>query len=173
MNLAKLFAVVFSATILAAQAYAIMPGVPRFGDWYYPFIDYPMYSYARYPDEPVRIHHLMARPCDGAPADRLTHGDLGVRRFALYRAMASATGTLAHPLPADTTAAAARIAASVAATEDAREYLNERLEFRWPGRYCAAAIKVEEYFVGKGTEVEPVLAAEWQLESERRDGGGP
>lgn len=82
----KLFAAVFIAGALGAQAWVIGPGTS--GSWYWPFLDYPMYSRSASPEEPFRERRLALVPLssEGLPGDtlRLASEEMGFYSFTLW-----------------------------------------------------------------------------------------
>lgn len=65
------------ASILGVHAFVALPGI-RFGGWYWPFIDYPMYSNPHYTGEAVPFLSLAGIPCEGGPASAITPESLGI-----------------------------------------------------------------------------------------------
>ncbi len=86
----------FVLGVLAAQVWVIGPRSP--GGWYWPFMDYPMYSTPRAPDEPYKEFRLGLVPLSAAGAGsdtiRASAADLGMEYFAFYAAMESVD----HPM---------------------------------------------------------------------------
>jgi hypothetical protein len=72
----------FVMAILGAQALMALPP-DLFGAWYWPFLDYPMYSRAHHPGEEIRFRKVEGRPCGGGDAIALTQMDLGIQWYAL------------------------------------------------------------------------------------------
>ena len=87
----KWIAGAFVLGVLGVQAWVIGPRSP--GGWYWPFMDYPMYSTPRAPGEPYRDYRLalVRTSPEGAISDTVRVGadDLGMEYFAFYQAMES------------------------------------------------------------------------------------
>ncbi len=85
----KWIATSFVLGVLAAQVWVIGPGSP--GGWYWPFMEYPMYSTPRAADEPYVEFRLALVPISpegpGSDTIRASAGDLGMEYFAFYAAM--------------------------------------------------------------------------------------
>lgn len=78
--LRRVFVVSFLAAVIGVQAFiAIPPG--RHHSWFWPFMDYPMYSGAHHEGEEVSFHRLEGTPCDGVEPVALTNTDLGILWF--------------------------------------------------------------------------------------------
>ncbi|MEX1258358.1 MAG: hypothetical protein WEG36_12135 [Gemmatimonadota bacterium] len=108
----KLFAAGFIAGVLGFQAWVIAPGTP--GGWYWPFLDYPMYSRSVLPETPYRERRLALVPLssEGLPGDtlRLAAEQMGFYSFTL-RALAETIRrpALEHPDADEAQAREARI----------------------------------------------------------------
>ena len=92
MTPGKLFAAVYCVGVLAAQAWVIWP-TTRSRAYYWPFIDYPMYSWSF--DQGERISHarLMLQPCDRtrSPAE-MTFREAHLTRYAFRDRVLRAAG---------------------------------------------------------------------------------
>jgi hypothetical protein len=79
----------FIAGVVGFQAWVIGPGTPD--GWYWPFIDYPMYSEANPPGTPYREWRVAVVPLppDAPPGDTLRADsfDLGIYYFTFYATM--------------------------------------------------------------------------------------
>ena len=92
MSAGKLLAAVYCVGVLVAQAWVIWP-TTRSRAYYWPFIDYPMYSWSF--DQGERISHarLMLLPCDptGSPAE-MTFQDAHLTRHEFQDRVLRAAG---------------------------------------------------------------------------------
>jgi hypothetical protein len=89
MAIKKSFYAVVISSILGMQVYTILPGSPE--AWYWPFINYPMYSAPTRPGDKFRIDELRVIPCGQGSAIRLSHRDLHVTYFAFLNLLENAT----------------------------------------------------------------------------------
>jgi hypothetical protein len=110
MKIEKAFSLAFIVGVLALQFWVIFPPEPRSKDWYWPFVNYPMYSQAKSPGEVFREHAIEVRFAEPGSALRLVqsgigqldsshdgvviigYDDLKIRRFAYYRSLDRISG---------------------------------------------------------------------------------
>jgi len=123
--LQKAGAVVVSALVLGLQLWAIVPRGHAM-DWYWPFMDYPMYSRPHFAGETFRQHDLRLVPCRGGSGrERVQAWQLGVEPFMMIGLLRDL----------DTAAAHRRL------TRDSAEtLLGHLVSNRWPGSYCTAQL---------------------------------
>ena len=82
----KLAAIVLSAGVLGAQLVAIAPSTlsgNSYNTWFWPFMDYPMYSTAYLYSDAVLYFELRGRSCDSQEAVALSFDDLHMDRSSL------------------------------------------------------------------------------------------
>jgi hypothetical protein len=79
MKLAKIVAALYCGIVLSLQSYAIF-STTRYNNWYWPFVNYPMYSDSFRPDESFLRVEVRAVPCD-SPRQvlRLSEDDLHLK----------------------------------------------------------------------------------------------
>jgi hypothetical protein len=111
----KLAAIVLSAGVLGAQLVAIATATlsnNSYNTWFWPFMDYPMYSTAHLYSDAVQYFELRGRSCDSQQAVALSFDDLHMDRSSLQLllylaasepgrsmgAASSATGLIDHML---------------------------------------------------------------------------
>lgn len=123
------------AGVLAAQVAAMLPGTD--GSWYWPFVNYPMYSEARLPGTTFSFHRIRVTGCD-SPADTLVFdaGTLPATLFTLRNIFMTATGGRDGRMPAD-------------AMHEARETLGA-LATQAAGRpLCDFEIREQRFVIGR------------------------
>ena len=120
----KLFAAGLCCAFLGFQMYVIVPPGGRSRDWYWPFVDYPMYSYARQPGRTFTNHQVRAFSCGPVSvAVVLSNKDLFVTKFVFYRLLEAATGfRLSKPIPQEASDRAAGRLAHLIRTKLADSY---------------------------------------------------
>ena len=91
MTLGKVGAVTVICGVLAVQLFAISP--EGRGGWYWPFVDYPMYSDAKQPGATFGLFDLEAIGCDGAVRP-VSASDARLPPFRFRNAVALAAGTI-------------------------------------------------------------------------------
>jgi hypothetical protein len=79
MRLGKIVATLYCGAVLSLQSYAIF-STTSYNNWYWPFVNYPMYSSSFHAGESFLRVELRAVPCD-SPGDvfRLTEDDLHLK----------------------------------------------------------------------------------------------
>lgn len=102
MRPAKLFATLFCGSVLAVQSYEVFSSM-GYNNYYWPFMNYPMYSNAHRVGASFDDVQLRALPCDN-PRDtlRLQESDLHVmssRYFGLIYGSAGLSGLRARSAP--------------------------------------------------------------------------
>ena len=116
MTVAKLFAAAFCGSVIALQAYPILSGL-GYNNYYWPFVNYPMYSDSHRMGESVSSLKLRAVPCrSGAPSVAVTEVDLRIKWGTFDRLLYEAAGlrNTASPVQAER---ASRRLRQLAATE--------------------------------------------------------
>ncbi len=84
----KVWAVVVSAVLLGAQLSVVLPFTGLDGNWFWPVMNYPMFSWPHYEGYLVQFHELRALSCDGRePPRALGFEDLRIRTANFYYAL--------------------------------------------------------------------------------------
>jgi hypothetical protein len=147
VDLRKVVAVGVSAGALGLQLWAIMPPLRGGREWYWPFIDYPMYSKAFYASDTFTLRELRLVPCDKSrPSKVATWQDVGILPSRFRRMLAAVARPRTEPSDA----------AYVATTESA---LENGIAARLPAMYCEA--QVWEKAVRNDGNVSIALQAPW------------
>lgn len=141
--LRRLFVALLLGGILVAQALVALPPVVD-GSWYWPFLDYPMYSQAHHRGEEMRFRKLEALPCDGGEAIRLRHVDLGLQWFHLDNLLVQA------------------MESEDRREDDPRGRLRSLVVARYPERLCAVRIYERSMHLGE-IPAGGVDAVPWRL----------
>lgn len=116
MSIAKLLAAAFCASVLAMQAYPILSG-PGYHNYYWPFVNYPMYSNAFRMGDSISSLKLQAVPCrTGAAPVAVTEVDLRIKFGAFHQLLSEAAG-VRHTSSPDVAERASRQLRRRAATE--------------------------------------------------------
>ncbi|HEX7049639.1 MAG TPA: hypothetical protein VF188_05455 [Longimicrobiales bacterium] len=126
MRLRKGFALMIIAGVLGFQLRVILP---RGGgtDWFWPFINYPMYSAAHYAGEAVRPRELRIVPCEpGRPARPVDWHLLRIPKFRYRAVVRTLVSDGPRTLSMPDTAVVARLSRLI------REHV--------PGNYCTAEL---------------------------------
>lgn len=160
MNLRKAFAVAVSTAILGAQSGAVVLG----SDYYWPFIDYPMYSRAAHVGDAVARYELRGLSCDASRQSFVISNNalrLGPYRFENFlRAVAARQS------------ADSQRRSSVQAADRAAQYLSELIELQIERPVCAVQVWEQSLLIGdklpQGFAVPWKLMHEWQVAD---DGG--
>lgn len=141
MRLPKAIAAAYVLAVLALQAYVMVPPMNPLRGYYWPFVDYPMYSGAFHPGDRYMIHELRVIGCNGGPARALAPADLGLeQKFYLLRLLRG-------------------IATNGPGADQARETLTRVVRTRLPGS-CNA--EVWEYAIELGSDGPLVDEAAWR-----------
>lgn len=153
MTPGKLGAVGVIGGVLALQLFALSPHGR--GGWYWPFVDYPMYSAAKKPGATFGLFELYVVTCEGAVRP-LVAADLSLARFRYRNTLeVAAGGRPDRPREAEEIPAA-------------RAMLAELIEDQVPGRWCEAQVHGRIFRMGEGglesADVPRRLLAEWPLE---------
>jgi hypothetical protein len=92
MTVAKLFAAAFCGSVIAFQAYPILSG-QGYNNYYWPFVNYPMYSDSHRMGDSVSSIKMRAVPCrSGAPSVAVTEVDLRIKWGTFDRLLDEAAG---------------------------------------------------------------------------------
>jgi len=85
MKLGRIVATLYCGAVLSLQSYAIF-STTSYNDWYWPFVNYPMYSGSSHAGESFLRVELRAVPCD-SPGDvfRLREDDLHLKWLHFMR----------------------------------------------------------------------------------------
>jgi hypothetical protein len=144
--------------VLAAQVYAMAPGTS--GSWYWPFMNYPMYSAAKQPGAGFSFRRLEAVPCDaGGPRAELPAETLGVQTFRFRNLLETAAGGRRDaPAP------------SAEAIDEARAALAALARRHAPAGTCTLEITTRDFVVDAAGLVDPTPpergVARWPLGAE-------
>ena len=156
MNLPKTFAACVAGAVLAFQLYIALPVGTR-GAWYWPIIDYQMYSAAKQRGDRVEVFEFRARPCDGSPAHPITTRDLGITHLRFQDVLENARG-------------GERRSRWDMSQAEARALIARLIEQASPGRYCAGQVWKHSYTVGQddpaGADVDWHRADGWPFAPE-------
>lgn len=138
--------------VLAAQLFALSPAGR--GGWYWPFVDFPMYSAAKKPGATFGLFDLEAVACNGAVRG-LTNADLHLPPFRFRNVVeVAAGGRPDRPRTADEIPAA-------------RAFLGRVVADEVPGDWCMARIGARIYTMGEhgleSADVPRRVAAEWTI----------
>ncbi len=153
MGLPKVFAAAFCAAVVALQAYTMLPGRAGNG-WYWPFVNYPMYSRTHRAGDSFSRLDLRAVPCTPGGAGRPISGEHLRVKWAPYKLMLlEAAGLRDTSTPEVAERAIARLR-TLAAT-------------RLPFQTCRLQLWAWKFTVGP-SGLEPTdstwrLAGEWSL----------
>lgn len=153
MKGAKLFATAFCAAVIACQAYAIFSRL-GYNNWYWPFVNYPMYSDSHRRGESFSSLDLRVLPCSSeAKPLSVSSGELHVKWATFDRLLYEAAGLR------DTTSPATAERASIRLHRLATTQLSMPV--------CAVELWRRTYTIGpQGLELSADsghLAAEWGL----------
>lgn len=155
MNPGKIAAGVIVGGVLTAQLFALSPAGR--GGWYWPFVDYPMYSDTKRPGATFGLFDLEVVGCDGVTR-ALTAADLHLPRF-LYRNTLEVAAGGRPDRPREPEEIPAR-----------RAFLGERIQDELPGSWCRARVFGRIFVVGQdgleSPDVERRLLAEWNIAEE-------
>lgn len=155
MSLGKPAATVVIAGVLAVQLFGVSPWGR--GGWYWPFLDYPMYSAAKYPGATFGLFELDAIACDGTTR-RLEATDLRIPRFRFRNALEVAAGGRPdlRRTPDD--------------IEASRRTLSRLIVEHLPGGWCAARVHGRIFAIDHdglaSADVPRRLLAEWRVGTE-------
>ena len=141
MRLRKAYAVAISAVVLGLQFWVIVP--PRgYNAWYWPFVDYPMYSAPRYAGDQFRYHELRALPCDtAAPPLVVDYKRLRVTKFRFYALLAHSSRIVRAELTTDT-------------SDTTLALLRRLVGDRVGGAYCTVELLERRFTIPKSGPVE-------------------
>jgi hypothetical protein len=147
----KLLAIAFALGILGAQLYVMIPP-RRYLHWYWPFLDYPMYSDVHDARSAYAQQRLRGVPCDAGAEQPLTAEDLRLRKDRLIYLMRAAVAweSADHYL---------RTFTSPAGSAAARVEVLTKTRERQRGRFCS--VKVQERAFPVGKPVPPDLERLW------------
>ena len=96
MNGKRLYSIAVIAAILGPAVWAGVPR-PQSFSWYWPFMDYPMYSRAHYPGEDTWKWEFRVGACDETvPTTRLTPAALHITAFRMIQLLESGADST-HP----------------------------------------------------------------------------
>lgn len=155
MTLGKLGAIGVIAGVLGVQTFALLPAGR--GGWYWPFVDYPMYSDAREPGATFGLFDLELVSCDGERR-ALSSADLKLPRFRYRNALEVAAG--GRP---DRPRAPEEV-------PDRRRFLSRVIVEEVPGEWCTAEVYGRIFEMGERGLVSPDVPrrrlAEWPVTDE-------
>jgi hypothetical protein len=149
----KAAAIVVIVGVLLVQAAAIVPpGSSYFGSWYWPFLDYPMYSAAHPAGAVVTIHELRGRPCGvvGRTSFAIGADDLGLPLHEYLRTLRLAG--------APTSADPRQRSVAAELVQDRRDRLSRLSAERMP-HVCELEVRERSARVGVGDDFH---AAPWR-----------
>jgi hypothetical protein len=160
----KLAAIVLSASVLGAQLVAIAPSTlsnNTYNTWFWPFMDYPMYSTAHVYSDAVLYFELRGRSCDSQQAIELSFDDLHMDRSSLQ--------LLLH-------LAASEALRSTGAGSSATGLIDHMLQSRDGSAICSAEVwehRQEITWNGpRGTRSPPQLVRTWSVSGRSRRASG-
>lgn len=150
--LKKAFAIAVSGGMLLFQAAEVVS--PTDG-WYWPFMDYPMYSVPNYEGDTYFEYGLRLAPCDpGQPPRAMDFGAMGIQYFDFRTLLVEAAVVNDRwEIREETTA-------------QARRFLGRRAVRRAGPGYCRAEIQVKRHVIREGVGYrEPTweTARTWEL----------
>ncbi|HEX5436703.1 MAG TPA: hypothetical protein VFW98_06070 [Gemmatimonadaceae bacterium] len=145
MTLRKLFAIGVCVAILGAQIWVIAPPLGRSRTWYWPFLNYPMYSRSLPAGSVFKQYALDALPCAGGPAPIVVSDDLlGLRRFRAYDLLQSIDDTVGS-------------AASRAAADSSMALIDHLVSTRSSVSLCTLRLRVQSITLGPDGVQDPDL----------------
>lgn len=130
MRNSKFLAGCVACVILLPSLWAGLPLNARYKGWYWPFIDYPMYSKPHYRGESFPMHELRVRPCAADSSIAVDHLTLGFRIFRFWR--------LLHSVADERPGAA-----------EARQHLATAIRRKLPEPACGAEVWERRYVLGE------------------------
>ncbi len=166
LALRKLAVGLLVSGVLGFQLYCVLPIGPKYRNWYWPFVNFPMFSTPVEPGSLISAWELRAQPCAArSQVQVLTFRDLGVRTFNFVALLRNA-GKVGNPEPRD-----------VEKARNAQSALSVLLNQRFPGRFCNAELwrksVVLETTIDTRTQPPWERVHMWNPRSESATGGGP
>lgn len=152
--LRRAFAATVAGAVLTIQLWRLFP-VGADSMWYWPFMDYPMYSEPhRYGEELVE-RELRGVPCDGGRLVALPPDSLRAPAFFVWSLLANAAGASAYA------------AQHPAVVDSSRRAAVELVRRRGDGRYCRVQLWARHYRFGRSglrsRRPQYVLLHDWPL----------
>ncbi len=164
LSVRKLFAVTVSAAVLGAQLWAILPPGYRATqkNRYWPFLDYPMYSNARYRGAVIVQHRLFGIPCHGEGERPVTRTDLRTAPTNLVHLLWTVTAQVSADTSLKRSAFRSPLASALA-----RDSLDAVVRLYLPGAFCRLKVKEQAVVVGESIPADLerlwVDLMEWEL----------
>lgn len=110
LTIKRLLAACAAAAILGWQLWVILPPGPasRWKEYYWPFVNYPMYARAQYRGDVLGSYRMTGTPCAGGPEWELSAVDVGLRWFRFRGHLTRVAGSASadpqlHTVPPDDT----------------------------------------------------------------------
>ena len=154
--MSKVIACCVIAFVLGVQVWIIVPRQPKYRMWYWPFVNYPMFSSARYPGDGVDFWILHGVECSGKESTReLKHADLHIRTFNFFATLRNAA-KIANKDPQERQVAL-----------HAQQLLSRMLNKYFPGEFCSAQVwrrsAILDYRIDTRELPEPELVTQWSV----------